>query len=154
MNPNTLCIMHVCGQIPLWHYACLWPNSLMTLCMFVAKFPYDTMRVCGQIHLWYYACLWPNSLMMLCMFWGQTPYDTMHVCGQSLFDIVHVVRPICSIVPLLCWLAFTWVGNTLWGRLDVRDYDMIIWHGVSWKYGTYDTPKCGHDMWGKHGTWN
>ena len=119
------------------------PKPLMLSCMFVAKFPYDTTHVWGQ-----------KPLMMLCIFWGQTPYDTMHVCGQSLFGIVHVLRPICSIVSLLCWLAFTWVGNTIWGRLDERDYDMIIWHGISWKYDTHDTPKWGHDMWGKHGTWN
>ena len=125
-------IMHVCGQIPLWYYACLWPNSLMILCMFVAKNP-----------LWCYA-----------YFEAKPTYDTMHICGQPLFGIVHVLRPICSIVSLLCWLAFTWVGNTIWGRLDERDYDMIIWHGISWKYDTQDTPKCGHDMWGKHGTWN
>ena len=35
------------------------PKPLMLSCMFVAKFPYDTMHVCGQIPLWYYACLWP-----------------------------------------------------------------------------------------------
>ena len=97
------------------------PKPLMLSCMLVVKFSYDAMHVCGQIPLWYYACLWPNSLMILCMFVAKNPlwcyayfeakptYDTMHVGGQFLFDIVHVLRPLCGIVSLLRWLAFTWV---------------------------------------------